>query len=325
MAVTDIFRLEKEPRKGLIWAEWAVIIYMALTTVMAFFLYTGMSNPSGVLMMRVQGLAIIVALCGVYRLLPCRLMMFVRIGVQMAMLGQWYPETYEFNRLLPNWDHLVAAWDQQIFGCQPALLFHEKMPWAWLSEALDMGYASYYFIIVGVTLYYFLACPQEMKREAFVVLGSFFLFYVVFILFPVAGPTFYYKAVGIGTIASGSLPEVGDWFRTHTECLPSPGWTEGFFYQAVEVAKDAGERPTAAFPSSHVGITTVLLWLVWKARAKWLVIIVSVLLALMFFATVYIQAHYAVDALAGLVTGTAFFWMFWWIGGMEKETKKHRK
>ena len=30
----------------------------------------------------------------------------------------------------------------------------------------------------------------------------------------------------------------------------------------------------------------------------------------MFFATVYIQAHYAIDALAGLFVGTAFYWLF---------------
>ena len=30
----------------------------------------------------------------------------------------------------------------------------------------------------------------------------------------------------------------------------------------------------------------------------------------MCFATVYIQAHYAIDAIAGLITGTAFYWFF---------------
>ncbi|MBO5624273.1 MAG: phosphatase PAP2 family protein, partial [Prevotella sp.] len=72
----------------------------------------------------------------------------------------------------------------------------------------------------------------------------------------------------------------------------------------------AGERPTAAFPSSHIGITTILMWLAWQARSRLLFFILLPLFILMFFATVYIQAHYAIDALAGLFAGTTFYWLF---------------
>ena len=75
-------------------------------------------------------------------------------------------------------------------------------------------------------------------------------------------------------------------------------------------AHAAGERPTAAFPSSHVGITVVLLWLAWRLNGRWLFWVLVPLAVLMFFATFYIQAHYVIDALAGLVTGTLFYWLF---------------
>jgi membrane-associated phospholipid phosphatase len=143
-------------------------------------------------------------------------------------------------------------------------------------------------------------------------MASFFVFYVIFILVPVTGPMFYYQAVGVDEIAKGVFPNVGDYFYFHQDCLPSPGWKDGFFYHLVESAHEAGERPTAAFPSSHVGIATVLLWLAWQARSRWLFFILLPLFILMFFATVYIQAHYAIDALAGLLTGTAFYWLFRW-------------
>ena len=108
---------------------------------------------------------------------------------------------------------------------------------------------------------------------------------------------------------SGHFEAVGDYFYRPTERIASPGWQDGFFYHLVEGAHQAGERPTAAFPSSHVGITVVILLLAWNAQTRqqrlfWLLLPFAVL---MFFATVYIQAHYVVDVVAGLFCGVLFY------------------
>ena len=123
-------------------------------------------------------------------------------------------------------------------------------------------------------------------------------------------PTFYYKAVGLRHIAEGVFPNLGHYFSTHTDCLATPGYTDGIFYQMVEDAKAAGERPTAAFPSSHVGISTVCMLLLWHVRSRKLLICLLPLYVFLCLATVYIQAHYAIDALAGLATGALFFALF---------------
>ena len=125
-----------------------------------------------------------------------------------------------------------------------------------------------------------------------------------------AGPTFYYHAVGVDEIAQGLFPSMEDYFRYHQECLPTPGYTDGIFYQLVEMAKAAGERPTAAFPSSHVGVTVVLLFLAWHSGSRKLFYGIVPFFVFMFFATVYIQAHYAIDAVAGLITGILFYYLF---------------
>ena len=124
--------------------------------------------------------------------------------------------------------------------------------------------------------------------------------------------------MGVDEIARGSFPAMGDYFNYHQECLTSPGYTDGVFYHLVENAKAAGERPTAAFPSSHVGITTVLMWLAWQTRNRRLLYFMLPFFVLMFFATVYIQAHYAIDALAGLLTGTIFYFLFRFTGAKLK-------
>jgi membrane-associated phospholipid phosphatase len=84
------------------------------------------------------------------------------------------------------------------------------------------------------------------------------------------------------------------------------------------MAHNAGERPTAAFPSSHVGVTTVLLWLAWATgnrRFFWWLVPFGVL---MFFATFYIQAHYAIDAIAGLFVGTIMYFLLRFAYGNSK-------
>ena len=256
---------------------------------------------------RIRVLAMTAALWLVYRLWPSRLTRLFRIAGQMSLLGVWYPDIYEINRVLPNLDHVFATLEQTLFGCQPALLFHEWLPSPWFSEAFDMGYFSYYPMIALTVFYYFFCRPREFERASSVVMISFFLFYLIFIFVPVVGPTFYYHAIGMENVVAGVFPSLHDYFNTHTACLPSPGDPAGLFYQLVEEAKEAGERPVAAFPSSHVGISTVCMLLVWHARNYKLLLAFAPFYVLLCCATVYIQAHYLVDALVGLPTGALFF------------------
>ena len=307
LVIKDYFKIEKTPRKGLMAVEWVMLAYMVLTFITMLFTYTKLVNPESMIWGRMRVLVMTLALWGVYRMVPCKLTKLARVVAQMALLAWWYPDTYEINRMFPNLDHLFAGWEQQLFGCQPALLFAKNLPWAVVSELMDMGYFMYYPMIAAVVFFYFFRRYQEFERCAFIMLASFFIYYVVFIYVPVAGPTFYYDAVGIHDIAQGIFPPLGDYFNTHTDCLPSPGYTQGIFYQLVEDAKAAGERPTAAFPSSHVGISTICMLLAWHSKNHRLLYILLPFYLFLCMATVYIQAHYLIDALAGFVSAIIIY------------------
>ncbi len=305
--IKDFFKIDKNPKKGLFALEWVMLGYMAITLLTMLFTYTKLVNPEAMLWGRLRILVMTVAMWAVYRMIPCRITKTVRIIAQLATLAWWYPDTYEINRMFPNLDHIFAGWEQALFGCQPALYFAKALPWAVVSELMDMGYFMYYWMIILVVLYYLVFKYEEAERASFVVLTSFFLFYVIFIYLPVVGPTYYYDAVGISDIENGIFPALGNYFSTHTDCLPTPGYTDGVFYQLVEDAKAAGERPTAAFPSSHVGISTVIMLLGWHTGKRKLFYVMLPFYIFLCMATVYIQAHYLIDALAGLVTGAAFY------------------
>ncbi len=311
--IKQLFEIDKRPRKGLLALEWVMLGYLALTLLIVFFTYTKAANPNEMIWGRVRILAVTAGMWAVYRMLPCRLTLFLRITVQMALLSWWYPDTYEINRMLPNLDHLFARWEQDVFGCQPALLFHEAAPWPVVSELMSLGYAAYYPMIIVVVLFYFLFRYKDYGRAAFVVTAAFFIYYLIYIVLPVTGPTFYYKAVGLGDITAGVFPNVHDYFNYCQDCFATPGYEDGVFYQLVESAKAAGERPTAAFPSSHVGISTILMMLVWRTRNRRFFYIMLPLYVLLCLSTVYIQAHYAIDVLAGWATGAALYFVLMWI------------
>ena len=293
--------------------EWIALGYLAFTVVLMVMHWGRLVNPEMMIKGRLQYVVVTLAVWGVYRLLPCRLMLFLRILVQMLFLSWWYPDTYEVNRVMPNLDYLFASWEQAVFGCQPALLFAQKIPWGWFSELMCLGYVSYFPLMLLVYLYYFFYRYKEFDMTSFIIFGSFFSYYVVFVLLPVTGPQFYYLAAGTENIAAGVFPNLGDWFLTHSERMAAPGWADGFWYHMLDVTHDAGERPTAAFPSSHVGVTTVLMLLALRTRSRKLVLTMLPFYVLMCFSTVYILAHYAIDAIAGLVTGTVLYYTLLYI------------
>lgn len=305
--IKDYFKIDKNPKKGLMTLEWVMLGYMAITIITMLFTYTKLVNPEAMLWGRLRVLVITFALWAVYRMIPCRITKMARIIAQMGLLAWWYPDTYEINRMFPNLDHIFAGWEQGLFGCQPALLFAKAMPWAVVSELMSMGYFMYYPMIALVSFYYFFCRYYEAERAAFVMLASFFIYYLIYIYVPVAGPTFYFDAVGISEITKGIFPALGDYFNTHTNCLPTPGYTDGIFYQLVEDAKNAGERPTAAFPSSHVGVSTICMLLVWHAGNRKMLYVMLPFYIFLCLATVYIQAHYLIDAIAGLISAVVIY------------------
>ncbi len=322
--VKYLFERDRKPKRGLTWYEWAMVAYVVMTTLVALFMQQQLVNPSAIFQWRLQAMAMMAGLWLVYRLYPCRLTMLTRMLLQVVMLGTWYPDVYEFNRSLPCLDHIFAAYEQQLFGCQPALLFSQQWPSPVVSELVELGYSSYYFIIGGVLLWFFCCLYQQFERATFVVLASFFIYYTVYLFMPVVGPQYYYLAVGVDEIAAGHFPDVGHYFMNNQQCLSIPGLDGGLFHHLVQVAHDAGERPTAAFPSSHVGVSTILMLLAWHQvsrpkgtswwarlmahRLFWMLMPLFVLLCL---GTVYIYAHYAIDVIGGLVSAVVLYLLLW--------------
>ena len=320
MKIKELFTKEKKPVKGLLAIEWVVMGYLVITTLLMLFTYTKVHNPGDMLWGRMQIVFMTIALWAVYRMFPCRLTRLSRILAQMALLSWWYPDTYEFNRMFPNLDHVFASCEQALFGCQPALLFSQWLSSPVFSELMNLGYWSYYPMIAATALYFFFWRYDQFGRAAFIILTSFFIYYLIYIVLPVAGPQYYYAAVGIDRISHGVFPNVHDWFATHQDCLANPGWHDGLFHRLVTDAHNAGERPTAAFPSSHVGVSTILLLLLWRVgNTRRLLLWLTPFYALLCLSTVYIYAHYVIDVFGGWISAVLFFLVFYYLYSYVKD------
>jgi membrane-associated phospholipid phosphatase len=191
----------------------------------------------------------------------------------------WYPETYYIDSFFfPNLDGFFMNADEVLFGGQPSLAFCQAMPWTWFNELMNFAYLSFYFIIILTVWVSYKTKSAKGAKTTFVLLFSFFVYYLLFIIFPVMGPQFYF-------------PEPDN-------CTPYT-WP---FRAVMRFLQDCGEKPTGAFPSSHVGITVICMVLLYVQKIRKLFWALLPLALLLIVSTVYIKAHYLIDVVAGLLT-----------------------
>ena len=86
-------------------------------------------------------------------------------GLENVIKGQTLVQIY---------DHVFADLEQQVFSCQPSLLFAQKVPYGWFSELMCLGYISYFPLIAAVSLYYYFQRYQDFLMATFVIIASFF-------------------------------------------------------------------------------------------------------------------------------------------------------
>lgn len=286
--------------------EKLALLYNLFTTLLIILFYERLEHPQSMLLGRFIILAGTFSLIYLYSRYPSKATRYLRMSSQMFLLNFWYPETFEFNRMFENLDHIFASLDFALFGCQPSLLFEQLCSGLFWRELFNFGYWMYYPMITIVVTYYFFLRPRESERCSFIILFSFFIYYILFMFVPVAGPQFYFPVIGEAHALAGIYPRLETYFNLHPEISIAQEGQGALFTALVGWAQGAGERATAAFPSSHIGISTILMFLAWRMK-KWLFAELFVVYILLCCATVYIKAHYLVDAIAGLATGIALY------------------
>lgn len=272
--------------KSLFAVEKISIVYAFATAIFIILFGTKENNTAAMLLYRALFIALMFVLRYMNNVSMQKLIWFVRSVFPLALIAYWYPETYYMNEnIFSNLDHLFVAADQWLFGCQPSLLFSSSCHQLWISELMHFGYISYYFVIAAAVFVPLMKGREFMQQSAFLILCSFFIYYITFIILPVTGPQFYFSS-------PDNLLDV----------------ESGVFRNMLVTLQNLGEKPTGAFPSSHVGICIICMWIIFKHSRKIFYVLVPVALILI-CSTVYIKAHYLTDVIGGLISAPAYLWI----------------
>jgi membrane-associated phospholipid phosphatase len=267
-------------------AELLTFAYIVITTFHILFFLGGTGLQYNLLLYRTVFAAVLFLMVLISEKVENKVVGFIRYVFPFALITYWYPETYSLggneNHALPdsifisNMDGFFDRLDVMLFGCSPAIEFSKAFPQAFVSEIMYFGYFAYYLIFLVMFIYFFRMRPDMAEKAMFYSLCSFFVFYMIFIFVPVAGPQFYYSQL------DNQIPK-------------------GYIFSSLMCwIQECGEKPTGAFPSSHVGMTIIAMILLYRDARKYFYIILPVAIVLV-ASTVYIKAHYLTDVVAAFI------------------------
>ncbi len=174
--------------------------------------------------------------------------------------------------------HIIAI-DRWLFGVLPNI-WVQRLVNPILTEIMQLSYSVYWVTIpLGLAVFYRARRYTDCENLLHYITLTFFLSYAFFILIPVAGPRFF----------------IADQITVSYQGL-------FFAHYLREFVQSAGLRG-GAFPSSHVGVATVILIYVWNYRPRLAITVFLPLVVALSLATIYGQYHYFTDVLVGLLMG----------------------
>ena len=223
---------------------------------------------------------------------------FLRHFYPVLLYIWFFAETGWLNRMFfgEYLDPLVIRGDQALFGCQPSVMFMQKLPYPAVSELFYAAYFSYYVMIAGVGLALYLRRREQFFHYLSVVSFVFYICYTIYIVLPIIGPRVFFHDP-----AEYNLPEALQ------QLAPGAAYPDsiqhGPFFHLMAFIYRVFEAPGAAFPSSHVAIAwcTVFFSFRYLRPIRVVHLLAAVLLCL---STIYCRYHYVLDVLAGLATAS---------------------
>jgi membrane-associated phospholipid phosphatase len=174
-------------------------------------------------------------------------------------------------------DATVQGWEVFVFGGQPSRQLATALPNVRLSELLHAGYLAYYPAVFAPAL--LLYATHERRAFARTVLAlttTYAVCWAIFACFPVEGPRYAWGA--------------------------PLGVPDGFFRRTAVTLLAKGSSRGAAFPSSHMAISTVQAVIAWRWNRS-AAVVLTVIAVLVGCGAVYGGFHYGVDVVGGALLG----------------------
>lgn len=257
--------------------DFIFIVYLLVSSVFLFLSWSSIESRWYLLLNRLLVIIAITLLVIYHNRTKNIIIHFIRTTYPIILSGYYYSETVFYNKLFfSDYDWLLASWDDTIFGSQLSIGFSNYFSNLFFSELMYFSYFSFYLLIIGFTVFMYLKRKNEFEKTNFHLIISLYIFYLIFCMFPSAGPQFY--------------------FDPPQNILPNAF----VFDKIMHFIQETAEQPTGAFPSSHVGISVIIL-LITRTKAPNFFKYTWPLVFLIIMSTVYIKAHYVVDVIGGVI------------------------
>lgn len=187
-------------------------------------------------------------------------------------------------------DNILIVMDWKLFGVNPTQWAY-RFANPYLTEFLQIIYLFYYFMIItyGLELYLWKRYP-EYKYAMFMIVVTFWVCYIFYMLIPAIGPRFtLHNFNSISHELPGILfTEKIRAFLNFGESIP-----QGVFNPIEFAQRDA-------MPSAHVALAILVAYLSHKIRSKSFYFYLPYCI-FMTISTIYLRYHYVVDIAAGIV------------------------
>lgn len=173
-------------------------------------------------------------------------------------------------------DAAALRLDAFVFGTHWHTEWIARMPWSWLSTVMYAAYCSYYVLLLGLPVWFWLSRQREALADiAFRLLLVYAACAVCYLIFPVIGPA--------------PLPPVADAVR------------HGAFFEFSAAVQRTGDSLGTSLPSTHAAGSMTLALAGWRWLPRPLAVAAVGLALAIALATVYTQNHYTIDAVAGVL------------------------
>jgi membrane-associated phospholipid phosphatase len=216
-----------------------------------------------------------------------KILSFVRAIYPVLLFGYFFTSGHAFNRIIfSNWlDPWFMNIDNSIFGYLPSLEWGKSYPNVVLQELFHGAYFCYYPMILCLPVYLYFKQPKAFKELIFNLTFVFYLCYTIYSVIPVIGGRYIPAAM-----------EITQTYRA------------GLFTHIMVFIYRSSHHLGGAFPSSHIAITLVLT----VAALRFVRPVGIVFTIIAFFlsvATVYCHYHWFIDAICGILTGIAGYYL----------------
>lgn len=218
-----------------------------------------------------------------------RVTQFVRLFYPGLLFTFFYRTTGGLMYLLFDsfYDWQLTAFEKSLFGVHPTIYIDQHLLNVVATEIISFCYFAYYFMIPVFMIILFIKKEYSvLKSYLAAVCLTFFTSYILFFLYPIEGPRWYFDS-------------------QYSNTVDGP-----FFRQLVEYVIANGAVRGGCMPSSHFGVALVIWLYTWKYYRKHAYWFGPIVLGLA-IGTVWGRFHYVSDVIIGGLIGLIAVLIIW--------------